>query len=789
MKGARAVVALAVGVLAVPLASSARADACPGRSVGRWSRLPAPSGATQVVPLATRCALLAVTRDGSVRRWDGTSYARVLSPATRVVAAEAGVVVAATAGGVAVSDDDGRTFALASLPGEVVAAAVTRDGTRAALVATWAGAVTALWRSADGGASFRPAGTVPVRPVALAYDTWTAGTVWLAAGTGGVWRSVGGEVAWQPVEKTAAYDLDVAVTPSGSRVAIASSDGMWQSVEGAPWSRVPAPSLSALRLDDGGAYAVSGGTPWRVDAAARPATAGLPRCDATALASDRAGTYVLACGGSFYGLVSGSRVGGGAGGVPGVGRTVNPLTPLRTLHLPRAGGSSGSLAFDGHALYFGADPARPIELMSPEDGRHLGTVRPGVPAKFFSYDSGRGRLWVDDGTRMWVRSPRDGRTAAAFPSDYGYRLSYDAVHREHLGITETDSSRTLLRLDEHGTVTGQCSLVPALSGVYTPHHDPSAIVATADGAYVVLEDDMTILRVGRDCALRSVNVTRVVSESTLENDQMVCDPLTFAPRTALWIRDSGFDTVSAYDLPDAYCPFVATLSVSAPSRTRAGGVARVCATLVSAARREPIAAQPVTLDVGGVSVATAPTDARGRTCAVTSLPAPGRARVGARFAGTAQWTPATASASTLVAAVTPPGALPPYDAPTLTDPPAAALAVAPGPPPPPAPAGPAHLPQAQSQPNPQHQAGHGTQAGLAPDEQDEPQLAYAGDDTYAMSRRTDGAAALLLLGAGMLTAAATWAARHQQTYGPARQRAGPGRSRDPRRRGHAVPRD
>jgi hypothetical protein len=709
---------------------------------------------------------------------------------------------------VVVSRDDGRTFA-APAPGplgDAVAAAVSRAAAPTLVVATATplDPVTTLWRSTDGGATFTVAGAAPARPATLAFDPGSPDALWLAAPAGpgaGVWRSPDAGTTWRPaLSDLPAYDLDLARRPGGSLAVVARADGLWRSTtNGSTWIRTPTSPLSAVRVDSGGpgAVALAGGRPVRVDAPAFPGRAraldaGLPAgCPADALASDAGlpATFVLRCGDRWYAHASAADPDAADRGTSDPGVAVNgarPLVELGRLDLPTDDGThSGSLAFDGRALYYSGEwrqvggdaPIDTVHLMSPYDGRSLGTLDVGHPAKFLTYDPHHDGFYVDDGRSMWRVSARGGRATPAFPSTLSYSWSFDASTRTFVGTYEGDEDRTMLTLDEKGYVRDRCSLNAAVPVRYSPVSAPSAVVAAADGAYIILEDDMTVIRVRRDCAPEAAYVAKVISESPLENDALVCDPLTFAPRTALWMRDGGVAQVVAYALPEGYCPFHATLTVSAPRSVADGTAAPVCATLRRTGRGEPIPGQAVALDVDGVALAAPPTDAHGRTCALprfTTRAATRAVPVRARYAGTAQWTPASAVASTtvlplLAAPRVPPAPVAAPDAVTGPD----AVPGRAGPPVPPnPPADPAHVPHPQSQPQAQQNPGQqpGTQAGLAPDHEESPALVLADDrevETYAMSRRTPDPA-VALLGAALVTAAAAgYAVRRQQAAAPA----------------------
>lgn len=847
----RLALAAALLAVAVPTTGVTSAQPCPGRAVGRWERLATPPRTASVQPLRTACAFLAVDEAGTAWRTTGGRWSAVPAPPLARAFADprSGTVVGALrSGGIVVSRDDGRTFA-APTPGpagNAVAAAVSRTAAPTIVVATTAGTpplppVTTLWHSTDGGTSFTVAGAAPALPAALAFDPGAADALWLAApaasGTGaGVWRSPDGGTTWRPaLSDLPAYDLDLARRPGGSLVLVGRADGLWRSTtNGSTWTRTPAPALSAVRVDSGGpgAVALSDGRPVRVDDPAFPGrtlplAGGLPPgCPASSLSSDAGlpATFALRCGDAWYVHASAADAGAVDHGTTGPDLPVagiRGLTQLTRLDLPTDDGiHSGSLAFDGRALYYSGEfrtigaeaPIDTVHLMSPHDGRYLGTIDVGHPAKFLTYDSHHDRLYVDDGRSMWRVGSAGGRADPAFPATLTYKWSFDDSTRTFLGTYEGDEDRSMLTLDEAGVVVDRCSLNDAIPVRSLATSAPSAIVAAVGGAYVILEDDTTLLRVRRDCTLEATYLTKTISESPVENDQMVCDPLTFAPATALWIRDGDLKQVVAYALPEGFCPFHATLAVSAPPAVTDGGPARVCAALRRTGRGDPISGQPVTLDVDGVLLPAPPTDARGRTCATTRLgvsppgttAARGAARsttagrggravpVRARFAGSPQWTPASAAASTTVLPLL---ALPrvPNVPPALphegSDPaPGRAGPLAPPNPP----ADPAHIPQPQSQPQAQQNPGQqpGTQAGLAPDDEKSPSLVVAeerGDETFAMSRRDAGPdPAVVLLGAALVTAAAGYALRVQPSAAPGLLRPGRRRPRDQRRRGHAV---
>src|SRR5205823_1059558 len=103
-----------------------------------------------------------------------------------------------------------------------------------------------------------------------------------------------------------------------------------------------------------------------------------------------------------------------------------------------------------------------------------------------------------------------------------------------------------------------CSFLPLTSGVAggvgsggtNAGVGTSSFVAGGDGGgYIQIEDNSTLFRIDRHCLVMGVFNHHAYSESSNENDAMACDTQTFFPQPAIWIRDSGPGTVTAYGVP------------------------------------------------------------------------------------------------------------------------------------------------------------------------------------------------------------------------------------------------
>jgi len=203
------------------------------------------------------------------------------------------------------------------------------------------------------------------------------------------------------------------------------------------------------------------------------------------------------------------------------------------------------------------------------------------------------------------------------------------------------------------------AFVDQLSGFGGTQGGVSTWTVTGDGIiYVALEDDKSDYRIdSRTCQVLGGFTHRQISESSSENDSIACDAVTYGPGSplapagdafsVLWIRDSSPNTVSAYRIPDSYCPFPTRLAYAGPSIASQSQQVQVCfdLTSVSAGQQRPLAKQPVRMTFNQVGIGTATTDANGRACLPAITPSAGGAvQVGANFAGNNAYLPSTAAA-------------------------------------------------------------------------------------------------------------------------------------------------
>src|SRR5258708_13710045 len=88
--------------------------------------------------------------------------------------------------------------------------------------------------------------------------------------------------------------------------------------------------------------------------------------------------------------------------------------------------------------------------------------------------------------------------------------------------------------------------------------------------YVQDEDDVTVRHMSSTtCSDAGPGFTHAKygEASVTENDQMVCDSVTFAQGSVLWLRAINSHSVQPYDTPGSNCPFPTSLAPPPPPVT------------------------------------------------------------------------------------------------------------------------------------------------------------------------------------------------------------------------------
>ena len=387
--------------------------------------------------------------------------------------------------------------------------------------------------------------------------------------------------------------------------------------------------------------------------------------------------------------------------LPGEGPPIQPTSTCTN-----SAGNGGSLAFDGRYLDYTDDAASPGVIFRMDTAcrsvQALAVTFPGLPTgtpppPLFSL------TW--DPLFRWLPSGRQGALLASgpegadpsVPSTYSPIYAIDPV----LGVAQLVTSTDLETggCTANNVINGVCadssffSFDVFRSGLWSwgepQGNGPQAGFLTLDGVfhdtcithwdddgaalnvaagvvggdgilYIASEDDTTIYRMdAQNCDILGGFSHMNIGENQAEDEQIACDPLTFAT-PVIWIRNSTGSTVAAYPAPEASCPFPTKLEYHASPAASPGSPIRLCFTLTAnlAGQWGPLADQSIAVAVGGKNIgATTPTDPSGNACLETTAPAKsGPAVIEGAFHGTHAYLPSVVDGTLLVfAIVTPSG--------------------------------------------------------------------------------------------------------------------------------------
>jgi hypothetical protein len=311
---------------------------------------------------------------------------------------------------------------------------------------------------------------------------------------------------------------------------------------------------------------------------------------------------------------------------------------LGTVVAPASGSpASMTIAFDGDVFYFVdavpllLDRARIVD----NGGRLVAQPLPPLPipvaAERVTYDARHHALLLvasNQVARLDLTTNKVTSTVILAANDdasagVGYDWSLDTF--------SVASGKGFAYLGRTGKVSHTCALTKKAADATSP----AALAGSGNGiTYVQTEDDQTIAALTPACRFTLMR-HRTVSEAETEDDSIACDGVTFGV-PAIWIRDSGTQTMTAYGLPTGACLLPTRLRL----RVRSG---LGCATLTRLETPTPLLGLAVR--IGGASALT---DVAGVACAAVPR-APGSHRVTAVFAGTRSWAASRASASYAIA--------------------------------------------------------------------------------------------------------------------------------------------
>ncbi|MHB8718994.1 MAG: hypothetical protein ACYDAC_08910 [Candidatus Dormibacteria bacterium] len=243
------------------------------------------------------------------------------------------------------------------------------------------------------------------------------------------------------------------------------------------------------------------------------------------------------------------------------------------------------------------------------------------------------------------------------PGQYELAMMSYSYTDDSLWTCNASNRASHLRAADLATIPPSC---------FDPIVDPGGGGSTGYGDWAVVgplmyihsEDDSHVnVYTQADCQLLRSLVHRTFLEPNNEDEQMVCDPVTFSPRSgfalpqtaAMWIRDASAGLVTAYGLTDA-CPLPTALAASPPVVLSGGTPSpQVCATVSLVGPGSPIASLPLQFTVDGQHVADALSSVAGHACA----PAPpalavGRHSVVVSWAGGSDYLPSAATTAITV---------------------------------------------------------------------------------------------------------------------------------------------
>jgi hypothetical protein len=271
----------------------------------------------------------------------------------------------------------------------------------------------------------------------------------------------------------------------------------------------------------------------------------------------------------------------------------------------------------------------------------------------FTYDFFRDRIWVS------VPNPNGTGTADAFIP----RL-----------ISVPSQRGTPAPIDPSPTCMNGYDIPRSEQGPYDPHDSATWAVGGSDTLYIQMEDDVTVRHVNsQTCAPAGPDFThpKYSEAGSVENDQMVCDPITYGQgpggTSVLWLRDAAPNTVQSYDIPGGACPFPTSLALT-PRALSANSNQPVtsCAVLRKFSNgRPPLGGMTLSFALANQPVGSAVTDGGGQACVTFQTPPTGgNLPLVVRFAGTGALLPAQDSGNVVVVGprVPPPPPVPPTGA-------------------------------------------------------------------------------------------------------------------------------
>lgn len=255
-----------------------------------------------------------------------------------------------------------------------------------------------------------------------------------------------------------------------------------------------------------------------------------------------------------------------------VGATAHAATGdlLRTFNAanPEGCGTNVGVAFDGHSLLvscvddFGTGHTN-IDYISPADGSldHSLQVNGHNGLAAISYDATRNQIWACDapsgnnpasGTQVYLVNPADGSSVSKFAVAAGDGcwdgLAFDAA--DDSIYTSADQSPNVFHYTSSGTLIHEYTGVDALLG---GRGDSGIAVGGSQLFLATPQTDASNPQPSIYTVPKDFSTSTKLADENLHLEGMACDPVTFAPKAAVWVISAFSRELDAYEIPAGSC--------------------------------------------------------------------------------------------------------------------------------------------------------------------------------------------------------------------------------------------
>jgi hypothetical protein len=228
---------------------------------------------------------------------------------------------------------------------------------------------------------------------------------------------------------------------------------------------------------------------------------------------------------------------------------------LRTISAanPEGCGTNIGVAFNGANLLVSCAGNNVIDVVRPSDGSLVSTITATSESSLgaLAFDATRGKVWACSpafGNGIVLIDPATGASSNAItPTAGGCQdgLAYDGS--DDTLFHSADVSCTVGHTKTDGTAIASFNVCspPLLGGTGN-----SGIAVGGDKLYMSNDGGQQIYRVEKNFSASSLFATL-----TQRLEDMECDNITFAPKTAIWVIDAFDRTLNAFEIPAGSCNF------------------------------------------------------------------------------------------------------------------------------------------------------------------------------------------------------------------------------------------